>query len=87
MDPREEHQAAVAAAIQTVSEFQTLLQVAGEKADEAVGMIIQASGETATVDSGRMALEQTASVRDRLPELVATLEASKENLLAYAAGF
>lgn len=85
-DVREQHVQAVALAVQEVEAFQTLLNVAQEKGENAIGAIYQAIGQQPTVDSARNALEHTAAARERLPELVGLLEVAADALRLYGQG-
>lgn len=87
MDAREEHAQAVALAVQEVQEFQTLLAVAKEKADNALGAVNQACGEGGLVDSARVALENVSAAEQKLPEMIGQLEVAIQELGRYGAGF
>jgi hypothetical protein len=86
-DFREPHFQAVGFAGLIVQELENVLAVAREKADEAVGAVYAAVGAVTTVDSARNALEHIASVRDRIPELIAQTEVVKAELNRYSSGF
>jgi hypothetical protein len=86
-DFRDPHFQAVGFAGLIVQELEIMLAVARDKADDAVGAVYAAVGPETTVDSARNALEHIASVRDKIPEMIAQTEVVKAELNRYSSGF
>ena len=81
------HTAAVDAAKSSVLELQYSVGLAITQAEETLGVVMNAVGDT-TTDSGDSAKRFVAHVKDELlPEVIRTLERVKEELDSYGGGF
>jgi hypothetical protein len=86
VNTRDQHAEAVTLAITEIEAFQTLLNVAREKGNEAVRAVARAVGGSG-MESAANALNGTAETRDRLPELIGNLEVVVQELRRYGGGF
>lgn len=87
MSDRNTHAAAVDAAKGSVLDLQGTIGLAMVQAEETLGVVINAVGDT-TTDSGDSAKRFVAHVKDELlPEVIRTLERVKEELDSYGGGF
>lgn len=84
---REDHVQAVGFAGMAVEELEGILRSAADKAEEVLGIIINAVGEQPSTASGQNALGVFVHVKDTLlPEIFQGCETVKEDLNSYSRG-
>ncbi len=85
---RDEHFQAVGFVGNEVEEMEGLIKSALEKAQQIVGMTVNAVGESPETDAGRQALGLAAALSEQdLPDAIQKCEALKAELIRYGEGF
>lgn len=86
-DYRGEHQAAVAAAKQKVTEVVGILHNLDGELGEAVGLIVNAVGDSPDIESAANALGMVAEMKGRADDLMGLATGALAELDRYGSGF
>jgi hypothetical protein len=84
---RDQHSAAVAFAQAEIEALKNRLIAAAEKQELCLDQVVQAVGDSPQTEAGRMAFEWTASLADRISELIRIADNVHTQLSQYAEGF